>query len=162
MCLHAIRDNTLTQGIAPDLLLGTINGTGIKIAGQDHNCTLADTEVTVTITHTGVTLDHITDATTGALHNTSTPTLHCYHCDTPHQRSSSHRCSSPHSRHHSKSRPCTPYKPSKNTSFKSSSSSSRTTVKPQDKKHRRVSIYDPQSDYYSSDDTSSDSEDDFN
>ena len=34
--------------------------------------------------------------------------------------------------------------------------------KPQDKKQERVKIDDPQSDYYSSDDTSSDSEDDLN
>ena len=47
-------------------------------------------------------------------------------------------------------------------SFKSSSTSSRTVVKPQDKKQRRVTIDAPQSDYYISDDTSSDSEDDLN
>ena len=41
-------------------------------------------------------------------------------------------------------------------------SSIKTTVKHQDKKHRKVTIDDPQSDYYSSDDTSSDSEDDLN
>ena len=35
-------------------------------------------------------------------------------------------------------------------------------AKPQDKKQRRVTIDDPQSDYYSSDDTSSDSKDDLN
>ena len=35
-------------------------------------------------------------------------------------------------------------------------------VKPQDKKHRRVTIDNPQTDYYSSDDISSDSEDDLN
>ena len=35
-------------------------------------------------------------------------------------------------------------------------------VKPQDKKQKRVMIDDPQTDYYSSDDTSSDSEDDLN
>ena len=41
-------------------------------------------------------------------------------------------------------------------------SSSRTTVKPQDKKQKKVTIDNPQSDYYSSDNTSSDSEDDLN
>ena len=65
-------------------------------------------------------------------------------------------------RDHSKSRPCTPYKTSKNTSFKSSSTSSRTTVKPQDKKQRRATIDDSRSDFYSSNDTSSNSKDDLN
>ena len=92
-------------------------------------------------------------------HNSST---HCYCHDTPGQRSSSHRSFLTHSRDHSKSQPCTPYKTSKNTSFKSSSTTSRTKVKLQDKKHKRVTLDDYQSDYYSSDDTSSDSEDDLN
>ena len=48
------------------------------------------------------------------------------------------------------------------TSSKPSPNSSRTTVKHQDKKHKRVTIDDPQLDYYSSDDNSSDSEDDLN
>ena len=34
-----------------------------------------DIKVTVTIIHTEVVLDHITDATTGALYNTITPAL---------------------------------------------------------------------------------------
>ena len=64
-----------TQSIAPDQLLGTITCTGTDIAGQDHSHTLADIEVTVTMTHTKVIPDHITDATTGALHDTVTPAL---------------------------------------------------------------------------------------
>ena len=59
----------------PRSSLGTATRTGIKIAGQDHNHTLRDIKVTVTITHTGVTPDHITDTTTGALHDTITPAL---------------------------------------------------------------------------------------
>ena len=41
-----------------------------------------------------------------------------------------------------------------------SSSSGRTAVKPQDRQHHRVTIADPQTDYYSTDDTFSDSKDD--
>ena len=48
------------------------------------------------------------------------------------------------------------------TTSKFSSRSSRMTVKPQDKRQKRVTIDEPQSDFYSSDDTSSDSEDDLN
>ena len=85
---------------------------------------------------------------------------HCFCHDTPHRRSSSHRSSSTHSRDHSQSRPCNAYKPSNKMPYKPSSSSNRTPVKPQDRKHHRVIIDDPQTDYYSTDDTSSDSEDD--
>ena len=84
-------------------------------------------------------------------------TYHYCH-DTPHRKSSSHRSSSTHSRDCYKSRTCISYKPSKTTSSKPSSSSSRTTVKHQ----ARSTIDDAQSDYYSSDDTSNDSEDDVN
>ena len=45
----------------PDQLLDT-TGTGTDIAGQDHSHTLADTKVTVRITHTEFAPDHITDA----------------------------------------------------------------------------------------------------
>ena len=96
---------------------------------------------------------------TSCHHHSST---YCYCHDTPHRRSCSHRSFSTHSRDCSRSRTHTSYKPSKTTSSKSSPSSSRTTVKHQDKKHKRVTIDDPQSNYYSSDDTSSNSEDDLN
>ena len=43
-----------------------------------------------------------------------------------------------------------------------SSSSNNTTSKHQDRKYKRVTIDDLQSDYYSSDDASSDSDDDLN
>ena len=45
------------------------------MAGQDHSHTLMDIKVTVMIIHTEVIPDHITDATTGALHDTITPAL---------------------------------------------------------------------------------------
>ena len=117
-----------------------------------------DIEVTVMIIHAEVVPNHIIDATTEALHDTITPaliitTVTCHTGDL----------------HHVEAYQSTPeiaagpsYKPSKNTSSKSSSSSSRATIKPQDKKQKRVTIDNPQLDYYTSDDTSSDSEDDFN
>ena len=59
----------------PDQLLDTATGTGADIAGQDHSHTLTDIEVTIAIIHTEVIPDHITDVTTGALHDTVTPAL---------------------------------------------------------------------------------------
>ena len=59
----------------PDQLLDTTIGTGTDIAGQDHSHTLTDIKVTIAIIHTEVIPDHITDATTGALHDTITPEL---------------------------------------------------------------------------------------
>ena len=67
------------------------------------------------------------------------------------------------SRDCSKSRPCIhPTKQVRTPHLSSHPPLVGPTVKPQDKKHRRVTIDDPQLDYYSSDDTSSDSEDDLN
>ena len=83
-------------------------------------------------------------------------TYHYCH-DTQHRKLSSHKSSSTNSRDCSRSRTCMTYKPSKNTTSKSSSRSSRMTGKPQDERQNRVTIDDPQSDFYSSDDTSSDS-----
>ena len=56
----------------PDPLLDT-TWTGTDIASQDYSHTPTDIEVTVAIIHTEVIPDHITDATTGALHDTVTP-----------------------------------------------------------------------------------------
>ena len=47
-------------------------------------------------------------------------------------------------------------------SSKPSSISNKTTSKHQDRKYKRATIDDPQSDYYSLDDASSDSDDDLN
>ena len=81
---------------------------------------------------------------TSCHHHTSS---YHYHHNTPHRRSSSHKRSSTHSRDHSRSRTYISYKPSKTTSSKPSPSSSRTTVKHQDKRHNKVTIDDPQSVY---------------
>ena len=56
----------------PDQLLDTTTRTDTDIASQDHSHTLA---VTVAIIHTEIIPDHITDANTGALHDTVTPAL---------------------------------------------------------------------------------------
>ena len=85
---------------------------------------------------------------------------HHFSQDTPHQRPSSHRNSSTHSKDCSRSQSCSTYKPSKKILYKSSSSPSSTTVKSQDRRHPRVMIDDPQTDIYSTDDNSSDSEED--
>ena len=73
--LLAIGDRTPTQDAIPDPLLGTTTETDIRIAGQDHSHTPTDIAVIFTVTHTGVTLGHITDATTEALYTIATPAL---------------------------------------------------------------------------------------
>ena len=83
-----------------------------------------------------------------------------YCCDTPHCRSSSHRSTLAHSRDHSRSQLWSAYRPSKKTQYKSSSQHSRTPAKSQGRRHPRVMIDDPQMDFYSSNDNSSDSDDD--
>ena len=82
------------------------------------------------------------------------------HCDSPHCRLSSHRSSSAYSQDHGRSRSHSAYKPSKKTIHKSSSHPSRTPDNLHDKRNPRVMIDDPQMDFYSSDDNSSDSEHD--
>ena len=67
-----------------------------------------------------------------------------------------------HSGDHSRSRPYTSYKASQTASSKPSYSSNKTALKHQDKKYKKVTIDDPPSDYYSSDDPSSDSDEDLN
>ena len=75
--LPAVRDRAPTQhrDTTPNQHLGTITKTGIGIAGQGHIPILTDTVVIAKITHTGVTLGHITDTTAEALHDIATPAL---------------------------------------------------------------------------------------
>ena len=68
--LPTIRNKAPTQDAAPDLHLGTVTKTGIGIAGQGHSPT-----VITKITHTGVAPGHITDTTTEALRDITTPAL---------------------------------------------------------------------------------------
>ena len=82
--------------------------------------------------------------------------------DTPHRISSSHRSFSTHSRDCSRSRPCTSHKNSCITSCKLSYSSNRTAWKNKDRKYKWVTIDDPPSKYYSSDEPSSESDEDLN
>ena len=75
MPAHHKRQHSNTRHCARSTSRHHATGTGTDIAGQDHSHTLTDIEVTVTIIHTEVIPDHITDATTGALHDTITPAL---------------------------------------------------------------------------------------
>ena len=61
--------------LIPDCPLDSTTGTDTGIAGQGHSYTLEDIEVTVAIMPAEVIPDHITDATTQALHDTITPAL---------------------------------------------------------------------------------------
>ena len=90
-------------------------------------------------------------------HRSSSSYWYCH--DTPHHRSSSHRNlsqddsrSQPHKSHRQH------YKPAQG----SSSSSQTMPWKNKDRRHKQVTIDDPSSEYYSSDDQDSDSEDDLN
>ena len=84
-----------------------------------------------------------------------------YHscCDTPHLRSSSHRNSSTYSHDHSRSHSCSAYKPSKQALHKSSTCPSRPQDMSHDKRNPRVTIDNPQMDFYSPNSNSSDSKD---
>ena len=83
----------------------------------------------------------------------------CYCRDTPHHRSSSHRSFS---RDDSRSRTCTSSKHHYKTPKRPPSSSHQTPWKSKDKKYKQVTIDDPPSEYYSSDEQDSDLEDDLN
>ena len=153
-----------TQDTVLDLPLDIITGTGTGITGPDPSHIPAIAAVTVRIahTHTEATPDHITDTLTEALHITITQAL-IITTATHHPEGHPHTEAHPHTHgitadlEHS-----TPHKLNKTTSSKPLSSSSRTTVKHQDMKHKKVTIDEPQSEYYNSDDASSDSEDDLN
>ena len=81
--------------------------------------------------------------------------------DTPHWKSSSHRSSSAYSRDHSRSWSLSAYKPAKKTSPQNSSWFRKSQNK-HAMRNSRVTIDDPQMDFYSSDDHSGDSEEDSN
>ena len=92
------------------------------------------------------------------LHHRSSST-YCYCHDTPHHRSSSSRhFSRDDSRSRTQRSSRQHYKPAQ----RSSSSSQSTPWKPKDRRHKQVTIDDPPSKYYSSDEQDSDSEDDLN
>ena len=98
-------------------------------------------------------------------HHTSTPqcpytSTYCSCCDIPHCRLSSHRSSSTYSQDQNRWQSHSASKPSKKPLPKSSMHPSRTQDKSHDKRHPRVKIDDPQTDFYSSDDNLKNSEDD--
>ena len=82
--------------------------------------------------------------------------------DTPHRRSSLHRSSSTHSRDCSKSKPHTLHRTPHMAPSKPSYSSDRTAWKNKDMKYKQVTIVDTPSDYYSSVEPSSKSDEDLN
>ena len=136
--MHAVRDRILIQGIAPDQFLDT--GTDTDMEDQDDSHILSDIEVTVTIAHTEVIPHLITDITIGVLHDAITPapifitmihhTEEHLHTEVPHLI------------------PEIAAEPDQvlhiNQVRKPSSNPSKTAVKPQDRKHHRVMIDDPQ------------------
>ena len=83
------------------------------------------------------------------------------HHDTPHCRLSSHRSSSTYPQDQSRSCSHSAYKPSKQSLHKSSTNTSRPQDRSHHKRNPRVMIGDTQTDFYSSEDISSDSEDDW-
>ena len=89
--------------------------------------------------------------------NTSTQ---CSCHDTLHQRFSSHRCLSAYSWDHNRSCSQSAYRPANKTSHQNSSHSRRPCGNTHNKRNPRVTIDDPQMDFYSSEDNSSDSEGD--
>ena len=148
--------------IAIDLHLTMIIETDIDLMGQDSTPTAIDTGVTVGVIHKEVTPGHITDAHTGA-HCTTETLAHITINETLHiEDSSSHRSYAAHSRDHSKSRPHTSHKNTHITSSKPSYRSNRTPWKNKDRKYKQVTIDDPPSKYYSSDEPSSESDEDLN
>ena len=134
-------------------------GTGTDSVNLDLTHITLDIGVTVTVTLTEVILDHFTGPHAIALCATGAPAHTTTGQDTPHCRSSSCRNFSQddsRSRTHKSNKHH--YKPSQ----RSSSSSQPTPWKPKDRKYKQVTIDDPPSEYYSSDEQDSDSEDDLN
>ena len=158
----ATRSITLIQGIILGLLLDIITGTDTGLADQDPSHTLADIEVTATTVCTKVTPDLITDTFTEVHYIINTQVLIVI--DMTHHTEGHHHTEVPPLifRDHSRPRPHTLYKSNRIASSKPSTSSTKTTFKHQDKKYKRVTNDDPQSEYYSSDYAASDSNDDLN
>ena len=144
------------------IAIGTITmtiQTGIGLAGPDPIPAATDTGVTVTVTHQEVALDPITDPH-ATVHHATEVQAHTITDETPpHSRSSSCRSLS---RDCSRSRPHTSHKHYHKMSTRLSPSSDQTTWKTKDRKHKQVTIDDPPSEYYSSDEQASNSEDDLN
>ena len=139
----------------PDILTMTIE-TVTDSANLDPAHTTLDIEVTVVVIPAEAILDHFIDPHTVASHITEVPahtaTAVTHHITDPHHvhlsrgdsRSRTHKSSRQH------------YKPTQ----RSSSSSQTMPWKHKDRRHKQVTIDNPPSEYYSSDEQDSDSEDD--
>ena len=159
--LHDTEIIILARDTVLDLHLAISTGTDTGLTGPGHIPTITGTEVTARAIHREVTPGHITDAHTGAHPTTDTQT-HIIIDGTPDRRSSLHRSSSTHSRDCSRSRPHNLHRTTHMATSKPTYSSSRTAWKNKDKKYKQVTIDDPPSNYYSSDEPSSESDEDLN
>ena len=133
--------------------------TGIDSVNPDLTHITLDIGVTVAVILTEAILDHFTSpyavalCTTGAQAHTATAVTH--HITDPHHTEISPEMTVDPERHKSNRHH---YKPAQ----RSSSSSQSTPWKPKDRRNKQVTIDDPPSEYYSSDEQDSDSEDDLN
>ena len=155
------QDNVIYLHLRITIMIGTITvtiKTGIGVAGPDPIHTAIDTGVTVAVTHEEVALDPINDPHT-AEHHITEAQVHTITNESPHNRSSSHRSFS---RDCSRSRPHISHKHHHKSSTRPSSSSNHTTWKTKEGKCKHITIDDPPSEYCSSDEQASDSEDDLN
>ena len=116
---------------------------------RSHSCRVIDTGATVEVTHEGVIPSPITDPYTTAHHTTET-VVHTANNKTPHTEDP----------HHIEVFPgiAVDHK----TSSKPSYRSDRTAWKNNDRKYKQVTIDDPPSEYYSSDEQASKSDEDLN
>ena len=142
----------------PDILTTTIE-TGTDSANPNPTHTTPDIEVTVVVIPAEAILDHFIDLHTVAPHVTGVPahtaTAMTHHITDPHHKRHLSREDS-RSRTHKSSRQH--YKPTQ----RSSSSLQTMPWKHKDRRHKQVTIDDPPSEYYSSDEQDSDLEDDLN
>ena len=146
--------NTFKLGI-----ITMIIKTDIGLAGQDPIPTVIDTGVTVksNLQRSQSRSYHWPTHCSTSHHRNSS--RYCYWQDTPHRRPSSHRSFF---RDRSRSRPCASHKYNCKTSSKWSYSSDQTAWKNKNRKYKQVTIDDPPSKYYSSDEQSSKSNEDLN
>ena len=151
-----------TQDAMIDLHLAMITGTDIGLTGQVPIPAVIDTVVTVKSNSqrsNSSSYHRCTHRSTLCHRHSST-----YHHqrDTPHRRSSSHRSFSTHSRDCSRSRPHTSHKNTDMTSSKLPYNPDRTAWKNKNRRCKQVTIDDPPSKYYSSDEPASESDEDLN
>ena len=152
----------LTQDTMKDLHLTMIVRTDIGLTSQDPIPAVIDTKVTVREIHRGVTPGHITDAYTEAHHSTDTQ-AHNAIDEILHIEDLHHTEAFLHIPEITVDLDHIPH--TKNacmTSSKLSYSSNRTARRNKDKKYKQVTIDDPPSKYYSSDEPSSESDEDLN